>query len=252
MLRRIPLWQGVLGFFGLLVAVNLILQTFFSYQMLSIFRQWFSMVVRLVWNGPVTQGGSFEDMTEIYERLQERMALPGEAGAYVKRLHVLLVHYYDAPRGMTDNAKASAEMTPVTLNLRDIGDAGYVITYDAPTLWRVRNAKGKRARLGFDSKMPMDISPNPQGIVAGLRVAPITGGYSLYSLIGFAPNDRNRKLCRSLRLWRDAFGYPRGRVDVWDAQMPIAGGILHLRRNGPKSDSAGIAHKGSMRLLCRL
>ena len=247
-LKRIPLVPGVLGFFGLLIVVNLMLQTFFSYQLLGIFRQWFSMVVRLVWNGPITRGGSFEDMTAIYERLQKKMALPGEAAAFVNRLHVLVVHYYDAPKGMTDSTKAPAKMTPVTLDLKDIGDTGYLILYDAPTLWRVRNANGKRARLGFDSEAPMDISPNPDGVVAGLRVTPLTGGAFL-----LPPDMRRGKysFCRRMSLWQRIFDYPEGGVRVWDAQMPIAGGTLHLRQSGPKSDSAGISLIGSLRSYCQ-
>ena len=248
MLKRIPLFQGVLGFFGLMIVLNLILQTFFSYQILGIFQQWFSMVVRMVWNGPIAKGGRFEDMTAIYKRLQEKMALPGEAAAFVKRLHVLMVHYYDAPRGMTDSTRTPAKMSPVTLDLKKIGDAGYLIFYDAPTLWRVRNANGKRARLGFDSEAPMDIRPNPDGVVAGLRVTPITGRF-FWTL---PDATRNRRVfCHRMRLWLETFGYPEGRVRLWDVQMPIAGGTLHLRRNGPTSDSGGISARSTLRLLCR-
>ncbi len=240
--------QGVLGALAFLFVTSLILQTFFSFQLLGIARQWFSMVVRLVWNGPVAQGGSFEDMTEIYDRLQKKMALPGEAAAYVKRLHVLLVNYYDAPRGMTNAAGISTKMTPVSLDLRAVGDAGYLIFYNAPTLWRVRNANGKRARLGFESGSPMDISPNPDGVVAGLRVSPITGRPFWFD---FESDGARHAFCIKLRIWRNIFGAPMGRVQVWHAQMPVRGGTLFLRRNGPKSDSAGIVRRGPLRLICR-
>lgn len=246
-LGRNPVLMGILGLVGLLFVINLVAQTLFSYQLTDITRQWFSMVVRIFWNGPVAQGGSFRDMTEIYERLQSKMALPGEPAANVRRLHVLVVNFYDAPAGMTHGRKIPAKMSQVSLDLGAIGDAGYVIFYNAPTMWRVRRAGGKRARLGFDSRAPMDVSPNPDGIIAGLRVAPLTGR-SVWGMISF--RYRRDPLCYSMRRWLRIFDKSPWSVKVWDAQMPLAGGTLQLLRNGPKSDTAGISRRGSLRMLC--
>jgi hypothetical protein len=172
--------------------------------------------------------------------LRQSTAQTGEAAHYNRGLNILVA---DLP------ASANAA-TEIGLDLREAGDAGFVIVSNGPVIWDIRGAPaGARAKLAFESETAISVKHAAPGLLAGFRVAAF-GAPGVVTPADYLRRDekwRFQNFCGSMQTWADYFGAPFDQVQVWVYEQSTQ---YHLRATEITADGRSQQWARSIAIDC--
>lgn len=136
------------------------------------------------------------------DRLTSLSANRGEAARYNRALHVIVLQ---APYGLNTDK--------VTLNMRDVAEAGYLFIFKGPVTWTVKNVPaGTRAKLAFLSQDAFDLQGAPDGLLAGYEIGDEIKPEDYVSMTGGQPNYQ---FCARMAHWSQFFGAKFEETQLW-------------------------------------
>ena len=196
---------------------------------------------------PIATGGSKERFAEIYERLLEHTALPGEA-AHARRLHVNLVTFEPAKESTGENRAADYTQAAVTLDISGLTDAAVLLVNAAPVTWTVEGADPfRRAKIALEGTGPANAVQLTHGLIAGIR------NTTFEAREATRPTDLAndlRRLCRSLSAWANQFDLSAHDISIWTVRLPFSGARLIVNDSRIEADKGRASAEGSMAGKC--
>ncbi len=185
-------------------------------------------------------GDQLIPLTESLKTLQSLSAPSGDAQRYNRALNVLVVNLSEPPA-------ASPE---IALDLREAGDAGFLIISNGPVAWTIHGAPaGAMAKLAFESEAPLILRNAPPGIVAGFHIRAF-GSYDVVTPADYAQSEQPWRFpvfCSAIRNWSSYFGVPFDQVRIWSYyQSPE----YHLRSTAIAADGRDLQWPKSIAVQC--
>jgi hypothetical protein len=136
------------------------------------------------------------------DRLTSLSANRGEAARNNRALHVIVLQ---SPYGINTDK--------VTLNMRDVADAGYLFIFNGPVTWTVKNAPAAaRAKLAFLSQDAFDLQGAPDGLLAGYEIG---GGIKPEDYVDMTGRQPDYQFCARMVHWSQFFGAKFEETQLW-------------------------------------
>jgi hypothetical protein len=167
----------------------------------------------------VRNGDQFTPVANVLKDLRSVSAESGEASRANRTLNILVV----------DLPETTGAIPEIGLDLREAGDAGFVIVSNGPVVWSIRGAPpGARAKLAFESQSILFVKDATPGLLAGFRIAAF-GAPNVVTPADYLRRDvkwRFQNFCATMQNWSVYFGAPFDQTRIWTYEQTPE---FHLR-----------------------